>query len=315
MSISPSPGPRLKIASLILLTPTQCWDYCFDISIMPCLRNTVLLLPVIAMAASVSSAPDQDLTLPMRTQVQPFKNSLVWEPATIRGTFATNSSAIVICDMWNQHWCGGATKRVEELAHRMDPVLRDARAAGVLVIHAPSDTMEFYKDYPQRRMVLEAPVVKPPAELSLSDPPLPIDDSDGGCDTAGDKEHQAWNRENPILSMGPNDAISDNGNEIYNLLHQRGIHTLFITGVHANMCILNRSFAIRQMSRWGIQCVLVRDLTDAMYNPARRPFVSHAAGTELVIEHIEKYWCPSVLSSDLVAALLRARPASAKKSN
>jgi hypothetical protein len=30
------------------------------------------------------------------------------------------------------------------------------------------------------------------------------------------------------------------------------------------------------------------------------PHVSHARGTELVIEHIEKYWCPSLLSEDLL---------------
>jgi hypothetical protein len=77
-------------------------------------------------------------------------------------------------------------------------------------------------------------------------------------------------------------------------------------GVHANMCILNRSFAIKRMTEWGLRCVLVRDLTDAMYNPARKPFVSHAAGTELVIEHIEKYWCPSTRSADLLAALKSA---------
>ena len=76
-------------------------------------------------------------------------------------------------------------------------------------------------------------------------------------------------------------------------------------GVHANMCILNRSFAIKQMTNWGIRCILVRDLTDAMYNPRKAPYVSHAAGTELVIQHIEKYWCPTVLSADLIAALAK----------
>ncbi len=69
------------------------------------------------------------------------------------------------------------------------------------------------------------------------------------------------------------------------------------------MCILKRSFAIRQMTNWGIRCVLVRDLTDTMYDPKDRPFVSHDRGTELVVEHIEKYWGPSVLSSDLIKAL------------
>ncbi len=38
-------------------------------------------------------------------------------------------------------------------------------------------------------------------------------------------------------------------------------------------------------------------------------YVSHDEGTELVIEHIEKYWCPSILSSDLVHTYLRAAAA------
>ena len=71
-------------------------------------------------------------------------------------------------------------------------------------------------------------------------------------------------------------------------------------GVHTNMCVLRRSFAIKQMVRWGVDVALVRDLTDAMYNPARSPYVSHDAGTQLVIGYIERFWCPSILSADLL---------------
>ena len=265
----------------------------FDISIMRRLFVVVWLLAATFLMA-------QQFQLPLRTRVHPFKNTDTWQATIVSETFSAPASAILICDMWDRHWCAGATGRVRDLAQRMDPVLRKARDAGILIIHSPSDTMNFYRDYPQRQAVLRVPKVNPPPALSLTDPPLPIDDSDGGCDTAGDHEHPVWSRENAILSMGPHDAISDNGNEVYNLLRAKGIRTLFLMGVHTNMCVLNRSFAIKQMTRWGIQCVLVRDLTDAMYNPARRPYVSHAAGTELVIEHIEKYWCPTVLSKDLV---------------
>jgi hypothetical protein len=52
-----------------------------------------------------------------------------------------------------------------------------------------------------------------------------------------------------------------------------------------------------------VRCILLRDLTDAMYSPKDRPYVSHEAGTELVIQYIEKYWCPTALSSDLLRAL------------
>jgi hypothetical protein len=57
------------------------------------------------------------------------------------------------------------------------------------------------------------------------------------------------------------------------------------------------------MTKWGVRCILLRDLTDAMYDPQAAPFVSHERGTELVIEHIERHWCPSALSADLRAAL------------
>jgi hypothetical protein len=76
-------------------------------------------------------------------------------------------------------------------------------------------------------------------------------------------------------------------------------------GVHVNMCVLNRTFAIKKMTNWGIRCLLVRDLTDSMYDPKDRPYVSHDRGTELVVEHIEKYWCPTTTSGELTNALAR----------
>ena len=75
--------------------------------------------------------------------------------------------------------------------------------------------------------------------------------------------------------------------------------------MHTNMCILNRTFSIKQMVRWGVDIALVRDLTDAMYNPARPPYVSHEEGTRLVVEYIEKFWCPTVTSDEVLAACPR----------
>jgi hypothetical protein len=71
-------------------------------------------------------------------------------------------------------------------------------------------------------------------------------------------------------------------------------------GVHTNMCVLGRPFGIRQQVRLGMNVALARDLTDAMYDPRQRPHVPHDRGTELVVEHIERYWCPSVLGQDLM---------------
>jgi hypothetical protein len=70
-------------------------------------------------------------------------------------------------------------------------------------------------------------------------------------------------------------------------------------GVHTNMCILNRSFGIKKMLGRGFKAALVRDLTDAMYNPEQPPYVSHHEGTRLVVEYIEKKYCPTIDSGQL----------------
>jgi nicotinamidase-related amidase len=269
---------------------------------------SILCVAVAALPKPPASKATADMQITLRTRIHPFETSSGWTAATFEQTIPSNHAAIVICDMWDKHWCQGATTRVEGLARRMQPVLEQARAKSILIIHAPSDTMPYYANTPGRLLAERAPKVNPPAEIAPSEkePPLPIDDSDGGCDTPGDKEHKAWQRETPLLKIEPGDVISDNGHEIYNVLREHGITTVLIMGVHANMCILNRSFGIRQLTKWGIHCILVRDLTDAMYNPASRPHVSHSAGTELVIEHIEKYWAPSVLSDDLMQQLRTA---------
>ncbi len=265
----------------------------------------VLLLVIVSFSRPAQNSGALDMHLNLRTFVHPFKAGDAWTAASFEQTIPSNKTAIIICDMWDRHWCKGATNRVEQLAQKMEPVLEQARARSILIIHAPSETMSYYANAPGRLLAERAPKVAPPPEIKIAEnePPLPIDDSDGGCDTLGDKEHKAWTRETPLLKIEPGDVISDNGAEIYNVLREHGINTVLMMGVHANMCILNRSFGIRQLTKWGIHCILVRDLTDAMYNPASRPYVSHAAGTELVIEHIEKYWAPTVLSDDLVRQL------------
>jgi len=249
------------------------------------------------------SKPQNTLKLKLRTRVETFKGSGVWDETLVTQEVPVAEVAIVICDMWDKHWCEGATARCDALADRMAPVIKAARARGIQIIHAPSETMNFYKDTAQRRRLMLAPPVEFPKPLQVSEPALPIDDSDGRCDSGQKPWYKAWTRQNSKIDIGDFDGISDNGEEVYRFLRQQGVKYLIVMGVHTNMCVLNRSFAIRQMTRWGIRCMLARDLTDTMYNPRMRPFVSHDQGTELVVEHIEKYWCPSLLSTDLVAGL------------
>ncbi len=230
---------------------------------------------------------------------QSVERELSWRPA---------QTAIIVCDMWDRHWCRGATERVAEMAPRMNAVLKAARQRGVLIIHAPSDTMSYYADWPQRKRAQETPKAPAPPQVnqwkSLNrdrEPALPIDDSDGGCNEDPQcTQGRAWRSQISTLEIAPDDFISDNGEEVYSVLQARGIEQVIVMGVHTNMCVLGRPFSIRAMVGLGKHVVLMRDMTDTMYNARQRPYVSHFAGTDLVIRHIEQYWCPTVTSADLL---------------
>lgn len=220
---------------------------------------------------------------------------LCWQVSETPRVLRAAQTAILICDMWDQHWSRGASERVNEMAPRMNRVVSAARSKGVRVIHAPSDTLDFYAGSAARQRALDAPPVKPPAEIEHADPPLPIDDSDGGSDTGETPWHKAWRRQHPAIAIDDErDLITDRGHEVVNILHQHGIQHVIIMGVHTNMCVLNRSFGIKQLVRWDIDVALARNLTDTMYNPAMPPYVSHDEGTRLVVAYIEKFWCPTV---------------------
>lgn len=236
-----------------------------------------------------------------------------WEVKQETQLWDPNQTAIIITDMWNEHWCESATQRVGELAPHMNEVVNEARRRGVTVIHAPSGTMDAYADYSQRKKAKEVAFHQAPEGFEIEnwcylDPdledPLPIDDTDGGCDKPcanGEpcKERTAWTSQISVLEIHDEDYITDRGQEVYNLIMEKGIENIIVMGVHINMCILGRPFAIRQLSNLKKNVVLMRDMTDAMYNPAREPYVTHFRGTELVTEHIERYWAPTVLSSDI----------------
>ncbi len=218
-------------------------------------------------------------------------------------------TAIIICDMWNEHWCKGATRRVGELAPVMNRTVAAARAKGVFIIHAPSSCMNTYKDHPARKRAQFAPkAAKYPERIGewCTQIPAeekgiyPIDQSDGGCDDGPQcPQGSPWNSQVAAIEIKDEDAISDSGEEIWNLFESRGIKNALLMGVHTNMCVLGRPFGLRNLSRAGKNVMLVRDLTDTMYNSRMWPYVSHFEGTNRIVEHIEKYVAATITSADL----------------
>ena len=262
-----------------------------------------------AILLSVVPVLGEDLILHQRSRTETEAGSGRYHTLKNQTQWNTEHTAIVVCDMWDKHWCPTATERVGQMVSRMNDVIKTARQKGVLIIHCPSDTLGFYKGTPQRKLAMSAPKVETKLPLqgwchldkTIEGEVLPIDDSDGGCDCEEPyrKNFRAWSRQHPGIEIAVNDAITDSAEAFY-LMKQRGVKNVIVMGVHTNMCVLGRPFSIRQMVQQGQNVVLMRDMTDTMYNPNMSPFASHFTGTDLVVEHIEKFWCPTILSSDII---------------
>jgi alpha-L-fucosidase len=215
-------------------------------------------------------------------------------------------TAALICDMWDRHWCRGATRRVAEMAGRMNDFVSALRGRGVLVVHCPSDTMESYAGHPGRELALRAPPTDVSdrgiaSRISTAAGPLPIEDHDGGCDCTPKcrcARPFPWKRQIAALEIAEGDAIGDR-EEVLRLLAARGIRRALIMGVHTNMCVLGRTFGIRNLVDKDYAVTLVRDLTDTMYDSRMPPQVDHFTGTDLVVWHIERHWA-STMTSDQV---------------
>ncbi|MEM7031915.1 MAG: cysteine hydrolase family protein [Chloroflexota bacterium] len=242
---------------------------------------------------------ESSLSLTTRKQTPKPTGWLGWALISETVSLPAHKTAFIVVDMWDSHWSRGAVERVGILAPRMNKVIHSMREQGVQIVHAPSDVVNFYEGYEARRWVAALPQISPPSSADHPDPPLPIDDSDGGSDTGETETYKAWSRQHPAIEIKSEDAISADGLEIYNILAHKQLENIIFAGVHTNMCVLNRPFAIKQMVRWGFNVILARDLTDAMYNPLMPPYVSHDEGTQLVIQYIEKFWCPTITSDDL----------------
>jgi nicotinamidase-related amidase len=264
----------------------------------------------LATSGAARAASSEPLTLPIRWE-RPASTPDGFSRQTADRALEPRETALLICDMWDKHWCASATRRCGELAVRMAPLVDAARQRGMKIIHCPSDVVAFYGAHPARQRALSAPKATPPVPIGswcsldkAREGELPIDDSDGGCDCQPQcKNYRAWSRQHPAIPVADEDLITDSGQEVYNFLIQEGIKNILYMGVHTNMCVLGRSFGLRQMTRLGFQTLLLRDLTDTMYNPRMRPMVDHAAGTELVVRHIERHWCPTTTSAALAAGL------------
>lgn len=243
----------------------------------------------LALRTRSAAAPDQADTVIRRD----------WDPAR---------AAVVICDMWDAHHCVSAARRVVQVAPRMNEVVAVLREQGALIVHAPAGCVDFYADTPARMRAIQAPRAQAPAPIDWNDPDpareaaLPatlVDTGPCSCDSPEPCCHAGppypWTRQTPLIDIHADDAVTDDGQELFNLLEHRGIEDVVVMGVHTNLCVLGRPYGIRQLVYLGKRPVLCRDLTDSFHRDPR----GHLWGTEQVVAHVERHWCPTVTSDQL----------------
>lgn len=287
------------------------------------IRAASFTLMVSLTLSSSAGADAKSLAFSLQKRVEPTDGASDYKIVATQENWDPKKTAIIVCDMWDLHHCKNAVKRESEFAPRMNALLEKARAQGVFIVHAPSSCMKFYEGHPARLRAQTAPkAANLPADISQWCRKLPAEEKtkyplDDVTDEEDDdpEEHRLWaqelaakgldpkrpwTRQIDVLKIHDGDAITDSGVEVWNLLEARGISGVILLGVHVNKCVTGRPFGLRQMVKNGRRAVLVRDLTDSMYNPKCWPYVDHYRGTELFIEHVEKFICPTITSDQIL---------------
>ncbi|MGE3807990.1 MAG: isochorismatase family protein, partial [Gemmataceae bacterium] len=215
----------------------------------------VVLLVGVAQSRGAEPAPVLLETLG-RTRVKDKAGQWIVTYKPLRWNAA--ETAVILCDMWDDHYCQNAARRVAEMAPVMNEVVKQCRDRGMLIIHCPSGCMDVYKDTAGRKLAQQAPVVPPKVPLKNwchLDPereaPLPIDVTEPCDDEKPREKKRFYSKQIDSLEIKPGDAITDSA-EAYYLMRQKKIKNVIVMGVHTNMCVLGRPFGIRQLVYQGL---------------------------------------------------------------
>jgi nicotinamidase-related amidase len=272
-----------------------------DVSAAPCEVHA---------ATAAAPAPATEIYLRFREPTAPAV------PVERLETWKFAETAIIICDMWDRHWCEHLNANLDALAPALNKVVAAARAKGVKIVHAPSETTnKFYANHPARLAAKKFNTGGGNAWVhkfldTEKGVPWPIDARDQGCPDCWKKMRGrwlVWTRQDKRIGITGGDIISERRDETVGWLRANGVKNVILTGVATNMCVIGRPFGLRSMRLAGFNTVLMRDMTDVMYNqpyptalPAGKgtaPFVSHFAGLDLMVNYIEAHVCPTVVST------------------
>ena len=87
---------------------------------------------------NVAPSDPPPASLPLRLSQPATENAVSWD---------SKKTAIIVCDMWDQHWCKSASARVNELAGPINDMLKAATSQGYVRDSRTKHLHRFLQEY------------------------------------------------------------------------------------------------------------------------------------------------------------------------
>ena len=218
-----------------------------------------------------------------------------------------DQTALVLVDVWSDHYIDSWRKRATEVTHqRIVPLLQAARRVGMLVIHAPSPRI-VESDHPES---MPAPTPTQP-EDTPEWPPAQF----RGIYRSGEFAALGRNPEPRLqeaiaryattqsiadaVAPVPGESIIATGPQLHDLLCERQILHLIYAGFATNWCVIGRDYGIIALNERGYNIVLIRDATTGV---EFHDTVGQLTATEIAVREIETKYAWSTTTDVFVAA-------------
>eukprot|EP00163_Fabomonas_tropica_P021420 TRINITY_DN37477_c0_g1_i1.p1 TRINITY_DN37477_c0_g1~~TRINITY_DN37477_c0_g1_i1.p1 ORF type:complete len:377 (-),score=31.89 TRINITY_DN37477_c0_g1_i1:7-1137(-) len=218
-------------------------------------------------------------------------------------------TAIVVVDVWKQHWCPEWSRTATELAKRISATCDCAREAGVTITWTPTHGgQRYHAEHPLFKKIDQAPESGDRDYFRTNGfpkngfPTLPQGMHELNVKCPSKKQANIPGL-SPVLHIDNRDGINVEPRKVNNWWKSKGIKNIVVMGVHANACLLSK-MGTRYWHLMKYNVYIVRDLVEPTYNQAQQGRFPHSKDFQTAIDTIvryhEKHYAASISSSELI---------------
>jgi hypothetical protein len=225
---------------------------------------------------------------------------------TIGWQVAPSEAAVILVDVWSNHWCSDLLARINAKAPRIGEFVDLARRKGFLIIHAVGAPIMHYKTNPSVIRMKKLPNVKMPKPSYVEFPAATY--AYRGmkrvrCITGESAHRIVPLKQHDAVRITPDDFMVSSGKQLWKVVKDRELKYLFYLGFATNNCVIHRSYGMLPMRSLGLETAIIRDFTDLQFTVVDPP-MSNEEATDLYVRHIEKYLGPSITSEEMVSVIM-----------